>query len=255
MIPDIFSSFDPYSFISIIPNSATLLLLCPIIFIILSAGSFPSSVRKISTTIDIIDLIFTQLSRTRSKMLKGTSLIISASFILIIFTNLIGMSPYVFRLSRHLVITLRLGLPLWASFILSRWVAAPKASAAHLLPEGAPDWLNPFLVLIESVRVSVRPLTLSFRLAANITAGHIVLGLIRIYGASALTISLSSLLLIPLSIGYITFELAICLIQAYIFCLLLSLYRDDHAHVCLLSNYAPRFRPGEGLFGSKFFFM
>lgn len=246
MIPDIFSSFDPYSFISLIPNTTLLLLICPTLFIMLNTNIFPSSLRKISTTVDTLDLIYTQLSRTQSKILKGTSLIISISFILIIFTNLIGISPYVFSLSSHLVITLSLGLPLWASFILSRWASAPKASAAHLLPEGAPDWLNPFLVLIESVRVTVRPLTLSFRLAANITAGHIVLGLIRIYGASALITSLiSSVILIPLSIGYIIFELAICLIQAYIFCLLLSLYRDDHAHICLLSNSLhPGFGPG-----------
>jgi F0F1-type ATP synthase membrane subunit a len=63
------------------------------------------------------------------------------------------------------------------------------------------------------------------------TAGHIVLTLISIYAARAFFTSTSSFLaLSTLSIGYITFELAICLIQAYIFCLLLSLYSDDHAH-------------------------
>jgi ATP synthase subunit 6 len=86
-------------------------------------------------------------------------------------------------------------------------------------------------VLIESTRIIVRPITLSFRLAANISAGHIVLGLVGIYAAAAITSSLlSTTLFILLSAGYILFEVAICLIQAYIFCLLLSLYRDDHAH-------------------------
>lgn len=106
-----------------------------------------------------------------------------------------------------------------------------KASIAHLLPDGAPDWLNPFLVLIETSRVIVRPLTLSFRLAANIRAGHIVLGLIRIYSAAALLTSYGAFLsLLATTIFYIIFEIAICLIQAYIFCLLLSLYANDHAH-------------------------
>jgi F0F1-type ATP synthase membrane subunit a len=77
----------------------------------------------------------------------------------------------------------------------------------------------------------VRPLTLSFRLAANMRAGHIVLGLVGIYGAAAvLNPSSGTPLLLIVSIGYIIFEIAICIIQAYIFCLLLSLYADDHAH-------------------------
>ena len=81
----------------------------------------------------------------------------------------------------------------------------------------------------------MRPLTLSFRLAANMTAGHIVLGLIGIYMASAmLTLSKRILILIPLGIGYILFEFGICLIQAYIFCLLITLYRDDHAAIRIL---------------------
>nr|QUJ10058.1 ATP synthase F0 subunit 6 [Tubifex tubifex] len=231
MMPDIFSSFDPYSFKSFIPSITAMLLITPSMFILMNMSTFPAAIRKYSSMTDMINLMFTQLMRTQSKSLKGTSLIISSSFLMIIFINLIGMSPYVFSLSSHLVMTLSLGLPMWAAFIISSWMNASKASAAHLLPEGAPDWLNPFLVMIESVSVSVRPLTLSFRLAANMTAGHIVLGLISIYGASALLSSFSTLmLLIPLSMGYITFELAICLIQAYIFCLLLSLYSDDHAN-------------------------
>src|ERR1043165_1298380 len=115
--------------------------------------------------------------------------------------------------------------------IISRFSHNPKKSTAHFLPDGAPDWLNPFLVLIETTRVLVRPLTLSFRLAANIRAGHIVLRLIGIYCASAWFSSLTTTIFLTISaIGYILFEVAICLIQAYIFCLLLSLYSDDHAH-------------------------
>ncbi|ESO01858.1 hypothetical protein HELRODRAFT_129744, partial [Helobdella robusta] len=89
--------------------------------------------------------------------------------------------------------------------------------------------LNPFLIIIETVIISVREFTLSFRLAANKRAGHIVLRLLGTY--LALTISSStfnSAILILISSGYIIFKFAICLIQAYIFCLLLSLYTDDH---------------------------
>lgn len=102
---------------------------------------------------------------------------------------------------------------------------------AHLLPEGAPTWLNPFLVLIESSSIVVRPITLSFRLAANIRAGHIVIRLIGIYASAAWFNRIVTIIILLLTtIGYILFEVAICIIQAYIFYLLLTLYSNDHAH-------------------------
>lgn len=84
-------------------------------------------------------------------------------------------------------------------------------------------------MLIETVRIIVRPVTLSVRLVANIRAGHIVLRLIGIYASSYLFISLANfILLLLVQIFYIIFEIGICVIQAYIFCLLLTLYADDH---------------------------
>ena len=159
------------------------------------------------------------------------SSIVTTLFVAIIIINLMGIIPYSLSSSRHLIITLSIGLPIWLSIILSSFSYSPKKSIAHFLPAGAPEWLNPFLVIIETTRIIVRPITLSFRLAANMTAGHIVLTLIRLYCVGAIFSSTSSFLfLLTLSRGYIAFELAICLIQAYIFCLLLSLYSDDHAH-------------------------
>lgn len=231
MIPDIFSTFDPYSSRAWIPITSIFLITNLIILSIIRNKLFSHLPRLTTLFNEAVDVITTQLLRTGAKSLKGFTGIITALFILIISLNLLGIAPYTFRLSRHLIITLTLGLPLWLRLIISRFRYAPKQSTAHFLPDGAPDWLNPFLVLIETTRVFVRPLTLSFRLAANITAGHIVLGLVGIYGAAALLSSIkTSLFLLTVRIGYILFEFAICIIQAYIFCLLLSLYRDDHAH-------------------------
>jgi len=191
---------------------------------------YPSYSRSLSSLSDINNIIFRQLSRTSSFSLKGFSAIVTSIFGMIIFINILGIVPYIFSLSRHLIITLTIGLPMWLSLIISRFSKNPKAATAHFLPDGAPDWLNPFLVIIESTRILVRPLTLSFRLAANMTAGHIVLSLVGIYSAtSLLTTPISATLFILFRSFYILFELAICLIQAYIFCLLVSLYSDDHA--------------------------
>ena len=81
--------------------------------------------------------------------------------------------------------------------------------------------------MIETTRIIVRPITLRFRLAANITAGHIVISLITSFSIST-NIKTFLLYIIIINI-YILFELIICLIQAYIFCLLISLYSNDHS--------------------------
>lgn len=231
MIPDIFSSFDPYRFNSINPSMRLFIIINLLLILIAQLSFWIASARANSLIIPFILLINAQLARTFINNLKGLNQIVSTLFFTIIIINLLGLIPYFFSTSRHLIFTLIFGLPLWLSIILSRFFKSIKKSIAHFLPDGAPDWLNPFLVLIETTRVTVRPITLSFRLAANISAGHLVLGLIGIYCAAAWFNSLTGLILLLLTtIGYILFEVAICLIQAYIFCLLLSLYADDHAH-------------------------
>lgn len=231
MIPDIFSSFDPYISRTFIPLKILFLILMPARVLLVILNQFSIRSRIISSYITTLDVIFSQLRRTLSSSIKGLSSLVVSVFIIVILLNLVGLTPYAFSSTRHLITTLSLGLPIWLRLIISRFKFKPKASTAHFLPDGAPDWLNPFLVLIESTRVLVRPLTLSFRLAANITAGHIVLSLLGIYLASAIFTSIFTIIpLLLISSFYIIFEVAICVIQAYIFCLLVSLYRDDHAH-------------------------
>lgn len=231
MIPDIFSSFDPYVFNTLFPLNSLFLVTNTVIILIIQSSFWVLNARTSAFKSPVNDTIFTQLSRTSTTHLKGLSTPLSTIFFILVLINLMGLIPYMFRTSRHLVFTLSLGFPIWLSLIISSFAHRPKKRAAHFLPDGAPDWLNPFLVLIETTRVFVRPLTLSFRLAANMRAGHIVLSLIGIYCAAAWFSSISrTAFLILTAIGYILFEVAICLIQAYIFCLLLSLYSDDHAH-------------------------
>nr|QGZ10016.1 ATP synthase F0 subunit 6 [Eisenia nordenskioldi nordenskioldi] len=231
MMPDIFSSFDPFMYNTMFPTNSMFLMMNTLVVLMAQSSYWVINSRSSALKSPVKDTIFTQLTRTGSIHLKGFSSTISSIFILLLAINLMGLVPYTFSSSSHLIFTLTFGLPIWLSLIISSFYYNPKKTTAHFLPDGAPDWLNPFLVLIESTSVLVRPLTLSFRLAANMSAGHIVLSLVGVYCASAFFSStLSALLLTLTSLGYILFEIAICVIQAYIFCLLLSLYSDDHAH-------------------------
>ena len=151
MIIDIFSSFDP--FIYYLPKISSLIFWCLslIIFLLIPTSIFfyPTSTNLL--TMSIIDIIFSQTSRTNGTHIKRFISIIPPLFFIIILLNLLGLIPYIFRTSRHLVITLSLGLPLWAALIISSFSYNPYTSTANLLPGGAPEWLNPFLVIIETL--------------------------------------------------------------------------------------------------------
>lgn len=230
MILDIFSRFDPgfYSFSG--AYKIGVFWIISIFRIFLFIIRFWCSPRRLSIGIfSLAGFILIQSRRTTGRKIKGFNRFLAALFIFIIRVNFLGLIPYIFRVSSHLVFSLTFGLPIWLRIVISGALAYSSSFLARLLPGGAPGWLNPFLVLVETVRILVRPVTLSFRLAANISAGHIVLTLIGVYARSAFFSSFFIFLfLIMIQLFYIIFEIGICLIQRYIFCLLASLYRDDH---------------------------
>ena len=174
--------------------------------------------------------VLEQVSRGRAASLGAFGVRVGLSFVLILCLNLSGLFPYVFSNTRHLVITFRFAFVLWLSLLLRRGFFNFGSFLALMLPGGAPAGLNPFLVLVESVSLRVRPITLSVRLAANMGAGHIVLCLVGSYlsvGFFSYSILVVCLLTF-ISAFYFIFEFGICVIQAYIFFLLLNLYGDEH---------------------------
>merc|ERR1711915_394941 len=97
---------------------------------------------------------------------------------LVLCSNFLGLLPYVFTPSRHLRYSVSLSLPIWLGYILYSLIIQFEENIAHLVPEGTPGALLRVIVLIESVRLIIRPWTLAIRLAANIVAGHLLLTLL-----------------------------------------------------------------------------
>nr|YP_010459006.1 ATP synthase F0 subunit 6 [Discus perspectivus]UUB71743.1 ATP synthase F0 subunit 6 [Discus perspectivus] len=153
--------------------------------------------------------------------------LVSSLFIVIIFLNLGGMYPYMFSPTTSLWGVSTLGLVIWGGILISGFFFNFKSAAAHLAPAGAPLALIPFLVLIETISLLIRPLTLTVRLVANISAGHIVMSLIANLLVS-LTTGYGVVLVLVLMGGYTLFEFFVCGIQTYIFCLLITLYISEH---------------------------
>lgn len=156
---------------------------------------------------------------------KGTTFIFISLFSLILFNNFLGLFPYIFTRTSHITITLSLALPLWLRFILYGWINNTKHIFAHLVPQGTPSVLIPFIVIIETIRNIIRPGTLAVRLSANIIAGHLLLTLLGNTGNSLSTIIIS--ILIFTQILLLTLESAVAVIQSYVFTILRTLYSRE----------------------------
>lgn len=146
-------------------------------------------------------------------------------FRLILYNNFLGLLPYVFTRSSHLAITLSLSLPLWVTFIIFGWIKHSQHIFAHLVPQGTPGLLIPFMVLIETIRNVIRPGTLAVRLAANMIAGHLLLTLL---GRTGPRLSYSLVLILVLcQILLLILESAVAIIQSYVFAILRTLYARE----------------------------
>uniref|UniRef100_UPI00315D2733 ATP synthase F0 subunit 6 n=1 Tax=Voluta musica TaxID=3169513 RepID=UPI00315D2733 len=231
MLVDIFSSFDDNN--QVFMSMYVLMWFFSLVTILLFSSSYwVTGPRWASTVMTFKDTVSSQIFALMVWKMGGFINIITGLFLFLIMMNLSGLIPYVFSPTSHLAISLSLGLPLWLSLIISAIFYNPSSVIASLLPMGAPAPLNPFLVIIETVSIVVRPITLSVRLTANMSAGHIVLTLIGNYLTASFFASsmFSMLLLISIQVLYTIFEFGISLIQAYIFCLLITLYSDEHPH-------------------------
>nr|ACE74362.1 ATP synthase subunit 6 [Picus sharpei]ACE74363.1 ATP synthase subunit 6 [Picus sharpei]ACE74365.1 ATP synthase subunit 6 [Picus erythropygius] len=176
-----------------------------------------------------IDLITKQLMTPLNKNGHKWALILTSLMILLLSINLLGLLPYTFTPTTQLSMNMALAFPLWLATLLTGLRNQPSISLGHLLPEGTPTPLIPALVLIETTSLLIRPLALGVRLTANLTAGHLLIQLISTATTALLSImpavsALTSIILLLLTI----LEVAVAMIQAYVFVLLLSLYLQEN---------------------------
>nr|YP_010956266.1 ATP synthase F0 subunit 6 [Kroppcarcinus siderastreicola]WMY25230.1 ATP synthase F0 subunit 6 [Kroppcarcinus siderastreicola] len=155
----------------------------------------------------------------------GSTILYISFFSLIMFNNVLGLLPYVFTSSSHMVMTLSLSLPFWMGLMLFGWIKKTQNMLTHLVPQGTPFILMPFMVLIETISNIIRPGTLAIRLAANMIAGHLLLTLL---GGTGNSLSNFLLFLLVLSqILLLILESAVAIIQSYVFSVLSTLYMSE----------------------------
>nr|ACF08277.1 ATPase subunit 6 [Bubo virginianus] len=170
-----------------------------------------------------------QLMTPLNKKAHKWALVLTSLMTMLLMTNLLGLLPYTFTPTTQLSMNMALAFPLWLATLLTGLRNQPSISIGHLLPEGTPTPLIPALILIETTSLLIRPLALGVRLTANLTAGHLLIQLISTAIMTLLPImpmvsALAAMILLLLTI----LEIAVAMIQAYVFVLLLSLYLQEN---------------------------
>nr|AKK32535.1 ATP synthase F0 subunit 6 [Oncylocotis sp. PJ-2015] len=220
MMMNLFSTFDPSTSMMFSMN-----WLSTMIFLIL----FPMSFWMIPNMKNmLINLIINKLILEFKTLLnsKNFNMIIFfiSLFIFIVMNNLMGLLPYIFTSSSHMIFSMTLSLSLWISLMLFGWMNNSKHMFIHLIPMGTPLMLTPFMVCIETISNIIRPISLSVRLTANMIAGHLLMSLL---GNNLIEMNFLMMIMIIIQIMLMMFEFAVAMIQAYVFSILSTLYSNE----------------------------
>nr|YP_009995914.1 ATP synthase F0 subunit 6 [Spondylis buprestoides]QNQ64865.1 ATP synthase F0 subunit 6 [Spondylis buprestoides] len=219
MMTNLFSSFDPSTNFNLSMN-----WLSPILGMLIIPSLFWLTPSRISILwLNIILTLHKEFKIISNN--KGSTLIFISLFTYIMFNNFLGLFPYIFTSTSHMVMTLSLALPLWLSFMIYGWFNNTIHMFAHLVPQGTPPILMPFMVCIESISNIIRPGTLAIRLSANMIAGHLLMTLLGNTGPMLSIIFINFLIITQILL--LLLESAVSIIQSYVFTILSTLYSSE----------------------------
>nr|YP_007025612.1 ATP synthase F0 subunit 6 [Gymnocypris przewalskii ganzihonensis]YP_007025625.1 ATP synthase F0 subunit 6 [Gymnocypris eckloni]YP_913502.1 ATP synthase F0 subunit 6 [Gymnocypris przewalskii]AQK77866.1 ATP synthase F0 subunit 6 [Gymnocypris przewalskii ssp. n. CT-2017]AEW48407.1 ATP synthase F0 subunit 6 [Gymnocypris przewalskii ganzihonensis]AEW48420.1 ATP synthase F0 subunit 6 [Gymnocypris eckloni]ANK78884.1 ATPase subunit 6 [Gymnocypris przewalskii]UNA62481.1 ATP synthase F0 subunit 6 [ len=157
------------------------------------------------------------------------ALLLASLMIFLVTMNMVGLLPYTFTPTTQLSLNMGLAVPLWLATVIIGMRNQPTVALGHLLPEGTPILLIPVLIIIETISLFIRPLALGVRLTANLTAGHLLIQLIATAVFVLLPIMPTVAVLTATVLLLLTLlEIAVAMIQAYVFVLLLTLYLQEN---------------------------
>nr|YP_011036684.1 ATP synthase F0 subunit 6 [Xestocephalus biprocessus]WRK21288.1 ATP synthase F0 subunit 6 [Xestocephalus biprocessus] len=152
---------------------------------------------------------------------KGSTMMLTSTFMLIIYNNMMGLLPYVFTSTSHLTMSMTMAMPIWLGMMLYGWTNKTNKMFTHLVPTGTPPPLMPFMILIETISNMIRPISLMVRLSANMIAGHLLMTLLG--NNPNITMVMTMIMFMTL----LMFEVSVAIIQAYVFMTLTTLYSSE----------------------------
>jgi len=150
-------------------------------------------------------------------------------FMFVLFTNMLGMLPYAFTVTSHLIVTFALASLVFVGVTVLGFIRHGIGYLKLFVPHGVPTILLPLIVLIEVISYLSRPISLSVRLFANMLAGHTML---KVFGGFVVMLGfLGGWLPLAFSVGFIGLEILVAFLQAYVFAVLTCIYLNDALHL------------------------
>ena len=155
-------------------------------------------------------------------------------FMFILVSNMIGLIPYAFTVSSHLIVTAALALLVFFTVLIYGFYKNGLHFFNLFVPKGIPVYILPLIVFIEVLSFLSRPISHSVRLFANMLAGHITLkvfaGFVTMLGAMGTIGWAGAILPLGLTVALTALELLVAFLQAYVFTILTCIYLNDALH-------------------------
>ena len=146
-------------------------------------------------------------------------------FMCVLFCNMVGMLPYSFTVTSHIIVTLIMALFIFIAVTIIGFVKHGFKYLSIFVPSGVPIILLPLITIIEIISYLSRPVSLSVRLFANMMAGHTML---KVFGGFVISLGiLGGWLPLSFSVALTGLEILVAFLQAYVFAILICIYLND----------------------------
>jgi len=201
---------------------AVLLIAGVMVFAMRSRSMVPGRMQSLAEL--FYNFVFTMLKENGGeKALKFLPFVFSL-FMFILFGNLLGMIPFTFTFTSHIIVTFGLAATVFVFVTLLGLIRHGTHFFSLFFPHGAPLWLAPLIIPIEILSYLSRPVSLSIRLFANMMAGHTMM---KVFGGFAVMLGVFGVAPLALIVALTGFEIMVAMLQAYVFSILTCLYLRD----------------------------
>ena len=173
----------------------------------------------------LYNFISKMISDTAGKKAKPYFPFIFSLFIFVLFCNMVGMLPYSFTVTSHIIVTLAFAMFIFIGVTILGFIIHGFKYLKIFVPSGVPVVLLPIIMVIEIISYLSRPVSLSVRLFANMMAGHTML---KVFGGFVISLGLvAGWLPLTFSVALTGLEILVAFLQAYVFAILTCIYLND----------------------------
>ena len=183
----------------------------------------PSKIQLITEM--LYNFVAKMISDTAGSKAKPYFPFIFCLFIFVLICNMVGMLPYSFTVTSHIIVTLIMALFIFVAVTIIGFVKHGFKYLNIFIPSGVPAVLLPLITIIEIISYLSRPVSLSVRLFANMMAGHTML---KVFGGFVVSLGiLGGWLPLSFSVALTGLEILVAFLQAYVFAILTCIYLND----------------------------